>query len=367
MVILSTLSVVAIVAICVGLIWPLTVSCATFRKRLGWTLGVGAVLLLFSQYRRALHLGGLQMIISPDAIPTIFVIFCLWVEITLVVAMLLAGVRIVLAWCKLRPHPVPFIALAALCGAAMLILGKVQPRFEEVMLPLADLPAEAEGLRVAVVADLHLDQWNGAAWCTTFVERLNAQKPDLILFTGDQTDGTVTSRIKSILPLAQLQAPAYCVSGNHEWYFDGEAMMRAYDAVRLQTLDNKVVSFKGLTLIGLPDAATLINDDNAARLPLLIKDIPSEACTILLSHKPAIATLADELGIDLQLSGHTHGGQIPGMDKLIARYNKGFVRGFYTLKHLILFVSPGASTWIGFPFRIYPPIVTFLTLTAQGK
>ncbi len=361
MLIFSYLTLACVAAILVGLVWPLT-------HKWRALLGVGGVLVLLTQYRRAFHLCGLQMVISPDAVPTGVVIALLCIEMAVVLGGVFAGIRIVLGWCGIKRPPYLFILLAVGLGVAMVYLGKAQPTVKPMDVVLRDLPAEAEGLRVAVVSDIHLDQWAGRDWCAQLVETLNAAAPDVVLFTGDQTDGAVALRLDALEPLKALNAPAFTVSGNHEWYFDYEGIMAAYAAVGLRNLDGCTATFRGLTLVGVPDAPKLIDDTNTERLPQLLADVPASACTVLLAHKPALAETADALGVDLQLSGHTHGGQFPGLSQLIAKYNRGYVRGWYRLSEgLQLFVSPGASTWIGFPFRLYPTQIPLLILHSERE
>jgi predicted MPP superfamily phosphohydrolase len=226
-------------------------------------------------------------------------------------------------------------------------------------------------MRVAVVADLHIDCWRGRAWCEAFVERLNAARPDLVLFTGDQADGDIAKRLTDLAPLAKIQAPCgkYVISGNHEWMFGGEDYLSYYADLGLTVVDGKIVETQGLTLIGLPDTRSLTNAETLPLLKTLIADLPKEACTILLAHKPGIAPDVDPLGVDVQFSGHTHGGQIPGLAALMKRFNKGFVRGFYDLpKGMNLFVAPGSAAWIGFPYRLgYTSELSLFTLTKHAE
>lgn len=356
---LVTLSVCAAALVSAGLVWPLTGS-----KLLAAVAWLALALLL--QYRTALQFGGLHAIISPDGVPTWAVVFFLWTE-----AFVLAAAALTVPYWVLRLCHVPLpgwgpavpLALAAFCGIFTLWQGKRLPVVREETLLLRDLPAEAEGLRVAVVADLHLDQWVGRRHAEAFVRQLNELGPDLVLFTGDQCDGTLANRREALAPLADIEAPCFAVSGNHEWYFDGKALLAAYEALGLRMLEGRKVTIRGLTLIGVPDQAKLVSDANDDLLDSLCSDLPQGACTILLSHKPRIARHADGLGIDLQLSGHTHGGQFPLMDRLIARYNGGLVRGWYTMpRGLKLLVAPGSGTWIGFPFRFWPVTLPVLTL-----
>ncbi len=327
-------------------------------------IAVGVLLVGLAQRALVIRLFRTSFL-APDGVPPALYILFLAGE-----AFLFSGTLCTLLWWSLRLVRVrlaPIVPLGVALGLAVLMVvqGYRQPAVREHTVRLRDLPDEAEGLRVAVIADLHLDSLRTRTWCTRFVERVNALQPDLILFTGDQADGTLARRRDDLAPLAELRAPlgAYAVTGNHEWYFDTEAMLAYYRALGITPLDGQRATVRGITLLGVPDGRSLTQQNNVPILRALTADLPPEHCTLLLSHKPALAIEADALGVDLQLSGHTHGGQLPGVATLIARFNRGLVRGWYTLpRGLQLYVAPGSGVWCGFPFRLYPPELTILTL-----
>ena len=305
-------------------------------------------------------------VMCPDKLPFWLLVPAKWGDI-----ITLATGCATLLWWGLRLVRVKVAALAPLLvgvvlGTWMLYMGERQPPVRERLFEVPHLPAEAEGLRVAVIADLHIDCWRSRAWCERFVARVNATNPHLILFTGDQVDGEFERRIEDLAPLATLQAPLgkYLISGNHEYFFDAANYLRYYDRLGLKVLDGKTETVRGVTLLGLPDSLSLTNYENASILETMMANVPQTACTLLLAHKPGIAPLADVLGVDAQLSGHTHGGQFPGLAFLMKRFNAGFVRGYYTLPNgLHLFVAPGSAAWIGFPYRLYSSEISVLTLT----
>lgn len=305
-------------------------------------------------------------VMSPDGMP-------LWLEATLLwgTAFLMATGGLTVLWWVARwghlaiPGWVP-LAIGAALAFTFLYLGERLPPVKEREAVLPGLPAEADGLRVAVLADVHIDSWRGREWCERLVARVNAAKPDLILFTGDQADGPIALRREDIAPLAKLEAPLgkFLISGNHEHYFETEAYLKEYERLGITILEGRAQEAAGLWLVGLPDGRSLTRADAAERkLRDLMAQAPKDAFPVLLVHKPGIAPEADELGVRLQLSGHTHGGQLPGVASLIARYNRGFVRGWYDLPQgMRLFVAPGTGVWLGFPYRLYPSEITLLTL-----
>lgn len=328
------------------------------------TLLISAFCLLLAQHY-PLHRFFRASIMSPDLVPLPLLAVALWGA-----GFLMSGLFFSILWRILRlchvevPAWAP-LALGAIVGFIMIWKGERQPPLREHVVELSGLPAEADGLRVAVLADIHLDRWRGEAWCRELVDRVNAEKPDLILFTGDQQDGYLSARRDDLKPLADLQAPLgkYLITGNHEYYFDTSDILAYYRTLGLQVIDGDVATVGGLTLLGLPDSPRLSASDNGGLLQTLMKRVPEGAFPVLLVHKPGIAKEADALGVKLQLSGHTHGGQFPGVAMLIARFNNRFVRGWYDLPEgMKLYVTPGSGVWLGFPYRLYSSELTFLTL-----
>ena len=326
---------------------------------------VGVALVALAQQTLAHRAFGASML-SPDALPLPLVALFLWGT-----AFLLAAGGLTVVWLALRLCHVAVsgwwpLALGAAMGALLVWMGERTPPVRERVAVLPGLPAEAEGLRVAVLADAHVDRWRGRAWCERLVARVNAAKPDLILFTGDQADGPIALREGDLAPLGGLRAPEgkFLVTGNHEHYFETEAYLRLYERLGIRVLDGATATVRGLGLVGLPDRRSLTRlGDEAALLRGLMGKLPPGVFPVLVAHKPGIAPEADALGVRLQLSGHTHGGQLPGVALAIARPNLGFVRGWYALpRGMRLFVAPGCGVWLGFPYRLYPSEITVLTL-----
>ncbi len=247
-------------------------------------------------------------------------------------------------------------------------LGERLPPVREHVVHIEGLSEEAVGLRMAVIADLHIDHWRGREWCAEVVERINAAKPDVIVFTGDQLDGFLEKRREDLAPLAGLVAPhgKYFITGNHEYYFDTQETIAYLESLGLTFLDGRWATTRGLGLIGLPDGRSLTQSVNAELLEQLVAQLPQGATPVLLVHKPGVAPLADKLGVKLQLSGHTHGGQLPGVGLLIGRFNRGLVRGWYTQEGgLQVYVSSGTGVWLGFPYRLYPSEIPLLTFAKR--
>lgn len=235
----------------------------------------------------------------------------------------------------------------------------------EVKIP--GLGRELDGLRVAMIVDLHVGSVNRRPFVQEVVDRTNALSPDLILIPGDFVDGHVSRRKYDLEPLSQLQAKfgVLAVTGNHEYYYDLEGWLETIAGFGVEWLDNEhVVITSGdsrLVIAGVPDP-TGGNHDTARALDGVPENVP----VILMDHQPRFARDNAKHNIALQVSGHTHGGQIPVVYELTRRFNGGFVRGWYDVDGMRLYVSPGTSQWDGFPMRVFDPSeISLFTLHAE--
>lgn len=239
-------------------------------------------------------------------------------------------------------------------------------RTVEIVLPR--LPAELDGLRLVQLTDLHVSNLFQAPWVKAVVDKTNALNPDLILITGDLIDGSPEDRAADVAPLRELKARhgVFAVPGNHEYYAGYRQWLSAFAARNLRMLLNEHVL---LTEKGSPVVIAGVTDRAAARIGTAMPDInaalsgaPRNAVTILMDHQPRGAPINAGAGVDLQLSGHTHGGQILGLHFITRYANGGFLSGPYQIGDMQLYVSNGAGLWPGFPVRLGVPseIVEFV-------
>lgn len=258
------------------------------------------------------------------------------------------------------------------------------PQVREQEIAIANLPAEFDGLRIAVIADIHASPINDSHYVQGIVNRTLAANPDLIVLPGDMIDGDVKTEAKNIAPLSQLKAKygVFSAPGNHEYYSGYDAWAQVYRALHLNYLENQTqrVKIKGRTLavsgIGDPAYGRLSQQNADPRVPEgLPPDIESVAKQakgadfhLLLAHQPKLARDNAAQGVGLQISGHTHGGHILGMDRwLVAPVNNGFVRGAYDVDRMKLFVSSGAGLWAGFAVRLGVPSAIDLLVLRRVK
>ena len=249
--------------------------------------------------------------------------------------------------------------------------GLQPPTVREQLVHLPQLPEALDGLRVAVLADIHASPINHTAYVQSVVERTHAARPDLIVLPGDLVDGDVGSSAAFVAPLAQLRAPhgVWAAPGNHEYYGGYNAWMAEFRRLGLGVLANQtqVLQVNGARLalsgVGDPVYGRTSHHNADPRVPEGVPpDVPAVARQaraaqadfhLLLAHQPKLARDNAAHGVDLQISGHTHGGLISGMDRwLVAPFNNGFVRGQYDVDGMRLFVSAGAGLWAGFAVRL---------------
>lgn len=263
--------------------------------------------------------------------------------------------------------------VAGLLAAMLAVIGVGSalrvPPVKDVEVAIRDLPASFEGYRIIQLTDLHVSRLFTERWARSVVTRTNAAGADLIVVTGDFIDGSVQMRRTDVEPLRHLHAPdgVYAVPGNHEYFFDYRTWMRHLSNLGLRMLPNAhaVIERGGARLViaGVTDLSAPSVGEAAPDLGLALRGAPAEVPIVLLDHQPRQARSAAARGVALQLSGHTHGGMILGLDRLVARSNGGFVSGRYEVGGMTLYVSNGTGLWPGFALRLgVPSEITRITL-----
>ena len=235
------------------------------------------------------------------------------------------------------------------------------PPVRDVTVTIPGLSPVFDGYRLVQLTDMHISRLFPARWAASVVERTNAADADMIVVTGDFIDGSVAMRRADVAPLAQLHAPdgVLAIPGNHEYFFDYDDWMRHLSELGFHMLLNRhaVITREGAKLVfaGVTDRSAPGHGQVGPDLAAALAGCPADAPVVLLDHQPGDARSASELGIALQLSGHTHGGMISGLDRLVARGNNGVVSGRYDLGGMTLYVSNGTGLWPGFALRLGRP------------
>jgi predicted MPP superfamily phosphohydrolase len=264
-------------------------------------------------------------------------------------------------------------ALAAVAAAVGVHQAMRIPPLKDIEVGIHGLPRQFDGYTILQLTDLHISRLFPASWARAVVERSNDLGVDLIAITGDLIDGTLDARRADIEPLRDLKATdgVYVISGNHEYIFGYSTWMAHFTALGLLSLENRhiVLDRAGskLVLAGITDRASRRTGHPVRDLAAVLEGAPEGVPVILLDHQPSDARHAAKLGVALQLSGHTHGGLILGIDRLAARANAGYVSGRYDVDGMTLYVNNGTALWPGFALRLgRPSELTRITLRQAG-
>jgi len=238
-------------------------------------------------------------------------------------------------------------AIATLYGA----VNARSIRIRRMKIALPNLPDAWRGRVAALVSDIHLGHVNGPGFLTRIVERLQSLKPDIVFIPGDLYDGTAVDGPRVANPLRKLTPPlgAFFVTGNHEEFRNPSQYLHAVRATGVRVLENENVSIDGLQIVGVPDHASANLKNFQAVLDGL--SINRLRPSILLSHSPHAFAIAEQAGISLQLSGHTHGGQIFPFTWFTHKIFGQFTNGLHRHGNLQVFTTTGAGTW-GPPLRL---------------
>lgn len=262
-----------------------------------------------------------------------------------------------------------FSLASATAGTVTAIEG---PKIEAVEVPLKTLPEAFHQFKIAQISDLHVGPTINRDYAQKVVDLTLAQKPDIIVLTGDLVDGYPEHLRPHLEPLQSLNAPhgVYYCTGNHEYYWGGPQWCEEFKAMGFDVLINehRLLSKGGASICigGIPDIkAQQFTPDHQADAVKTFSGVPADTTKILLAHQPAAYKQSLDAGVHLQLSGHTHGGQFFPWSILVALSQK-FYRGLYFHENLWVYTNRGTGYW-GPPQRFaVPPEITLLTLKKES-
>ena len=234
-------------------------------------------------------------------------------------------------------------------------------RIAQVDVQLADLPPALEGFSIAQVSDVHVGPTIRRPFVEAIVDAVNALHADMVAITGDLVDGSVAELAPHVAPLAELRSRegTFFVTGNHEYYSGASAWVRELRRLGIRVLENEHVLLQRgdatIVLGGVTDFSAGHFDpsrESDARAAIAGSP-PDAALRILLAHQPRSAAAAEAAGFDLQLSGHTHGGQFFPWNFLV-RLQQPFTAGLHRWRRMWVYTSRGTGYW-GPPKRFGAP------------
>ncbi|MFE3317960.1 metallophosphoesterase [Nocardia sp. NPDC059195] len=244
------------------------------------------------------------------------------------------------------------------------------PQVRTVDVAIPGLADGLDGLRVVVLTDTHFAAIDREEWSREVVDVVNAQRPDIVGLAGDLVDGSVAKRADQVAPLARVEAPLgrFYITGNHEYLDDAQGWIDYMASIGWQPLHNahRTVERDGdrLVVAGIDDPTADV-PGHGPDLPAALAGTDPELPTVLLAHQPKQVADSAEAGVELQISGHTHGGQIWPFHYLV-RLDQPVVAGLSRhANNTQLYTSRGTGYW-GPPMRVFAPSeITVLVLHPQ--
>lgn len=230
------------------------------------------------------------------------------------------------------------------------------PKLQRVEVRLADWPEHLQKFSIVQLSDVHVGHTIDQKFLEGLVARVNAEQPDLVVITGDLVDGTVEELRTAVAPLAQLRARegVYFVTGNHEYFSGGPEWVAEIERLGIKVLRNERVRVAGaFDLVGVDDIFGNMAPGHGMDLDRALEGRDLAVPAVLLAHQPVVATRAHDRGIALQLSGHTHGGQLYPFHHLV-KLIQPWLAGLQQVGTMQLYVHRGTGYW-GPPFRLGAP------------
>ena len=262
-------------------------------------------------------------------------------------------------------------ALVGLAAAAALVSGLRPPRLVRVEIPLDRWPRALDGFRIAQISDIHIGPLLDGRFARRITERVNALGADLVCVTGDLVDGSARLLADEVAPFGALRGRhgVFFVTGNHDHYSGANDWVKVVERLGLVALRNRSVEIRdadaAFTLAGVDDHRGGFGDGQREDLGRALAGRDPALPVVLMAHDPSTFKRASQSGVDLQLSGHTHGGLIWPFRYLV-RLAMPFVAGRYRRGDAELYVSRGTGFW-GPPMRLFAPAeITEITLRSTA-
>ncbi|MGB9978997.1 metallophosphoesterase [Methanobacterium sp.] len=315
-------------------------------NRLGMLLGISqtVVTLLVIVFSAAYPVAAiLEGTLSNAFTRIIYTLSATWMGVALILGYTLLAYEII----NFVYNIPPFAAgIAVLIVASVIsvysIINSLYLDVKEVEIPIQNLERE---LRIAQISDTHIGPIRNSGFMKEIVKKVDSLNPDLVLITGDLVEGTVGLHPSMFDSINELKAKIFFVTGNHDMYEGLENVFEVLKTTNMNILRNEVVEFEGLQIVGVEYSTPR----NYLKTVLPRLKIDNSKPSLLMYHVPIEVKFANEAGIDLQISGHTHRGQMFPLN-LIGKFFFPYFNGLYNYNETQLYVSPGTGTW-GPPMR----------------
>ncbi|WP_232851396.1 metallophosphoesterase [Nocardia acididurans] len=259
------------------------------------------------------------------------------------------------------------LAVSAVLVAYGIFEARRIPRVRELEVPIRGLGAALDGLRMVVITDTHYAALDRLRWSERVVDVVNALNPDIACHAGDLADGSVAKRHAQVDPLGKVEAPLgrFYITGNHEYFGDAQGWVDHMASLGWQPMLNRheTVTRGGdkLIMAGINDPTGTSLPGHGPDLKAALTGADPGAPVVLLAHQPRQVADASAAGVALQISGHTHGGQIWPFHYLV-RLEQPVVAGLSRHGDTQLYTSRGTGFW-GPQLRVFAPSeITVLTL-----
>ena len=234
--------------------------------------------------------------------------------------------------------------------------------FKDIVLSPKTSQDAPKDMRIIQLSDLHLHPKVSHAYLHSLVAKINKRTPDLVLLTGDIIECSATKLTKELAIFKNIKAPAYYVTGNHDIFYGKKALQEILEKNSIISLDNRhiCIEIRGelVQLVGISDRYSFLRGDKRP-IKALFSTLDKNLFTILLAHQPKDIEYIKDARVDIQLSGHTHGGQIFPLSTLVKLFQPYFA-GVYTKNNTLLYVTTGLGYWgIALRYRAKSEIPVF--------
>lgn len=229
------------------------------------------------------------------------------------------------------------------------------PQIKNIEVTIKNLPQEWQGKKIVQLSDMHIGIVHGQKFLQDIINKTNSLKPDMVVITGDLFDGMDgADGLPQLIDSINAPQGIYFITGNHETYFGLEKAFNILKSTKIKVLNDELVNLNGLQLVGIsyPTERTFNESRNIKTIIESMSNFVKGQPTILLYHSPmpSVIAQAKEAGVNLQLSGHTHRGQIFPFRFITSYIYKGYDYGLRTEGDFNIYTSNGVGTW-GPPMR----------------